>query len=151
MRQGSLRSHYPPLQRAVPPKAAHPQFSAHHPARLHHTDTCWSLQTLFAKTALSVRKSLLEEIVSLKYPYFSKQLIGSVQILSKHEWGVPRRLSWSDVCLQLSSWSQDRGIKPHVGLSAQRGVGFSPTPSLLSLSLKTKTNTHNIFHKRKNR
>lgn len=71
--------------RTAPPEAALSSAQHRPPARLHHTDTCWSLQTPSAKTALSIRKFLLEEIVSLKYPHFLKQLIGSVQILSKHE------------------------------------------------------------------
>ena len=48
-------------------------------------------------------------------------------------------LSWLSIYLQLGSWSQSLGIKPHMGLPARQGVCFSlslcPSSLLMPLSL----------------
>jgi len=54
------------------------------------------------------------------------------------------------VCLQLRSWSQGPGIKPHIGLPAQRGVCLSlcRSCSLCSCVLSLNKKTKSFFKKR---
>ena len=73
---------------------------------------------------------------------------------NSHGFKAPGWLCQLSVCLQLRSWSPDPGIKPCVGLHAQRGVCFSlslcPFSHLCSLPLSCSLYRSNKIVKENN-
>ena len=122
--------------------------------QIHSTDDRQNKQTTIADSRFKKALTLITLNINSLNSLIKRQIVRTKKIKANYMlymWntlnikilidGVPGWLSWLSICLQLRSWSQYPGIKPHIGLSAQWRACFSFSPCLplcllvLSLSL----------------